>query len=242
MAKDFFAEKDDKEDPQLPEKVKVGEEEFTQDELKQAVGAYKLKKDVEEKFNTSLDKVYPEFTKKSQRLKELEEAEENRQKEIEEAKRKEEEETLARKKDAGEQLSPEEVRKIANEQGFVTDDNIIGKVLNILEGRRIMREARSLEKKGNPYDTDELPKFESGDMLNWMSTTPGMGNVTPEVAYKLRYEKEIDVWKSKVLSEARKKGLITETGSKPGGKEPAPIKVTDENLNEQVRAVLNREI
>lgn len=242
MAKDFFAGDDKGGETPPAEKVKIGEEEFTPEQLKEAVGAWKFKKEVEEKHNTSLDKVYPEFTKTTQRVKELEDAEEARKVRIAEKKAKQADEELSRKQKEGAQLSPAEIRKVAAEQGLITDDNLIGRVLNILEGRRIMREAYKLEKAGNPYNAEELPKFDVKDMLDWMSTTPGMGNVSPETAYKLRYEKDIDAWKSKTISEGKKKGLTTETGSKPGGKEPSPIKVTRENLTEQIRAAINREI
>ena len=65
---------DDPKDPVVvdqPTKIKVGEREYSESELADLVKMGELGREVEEKYNTKLDRVYPEFTKKSQRVREL---------------------------------------------------------------------------------------------------------------------------------------------------------------------------
>src|SRR3990167_4098217 len=52
--------------------ISVGDQSYSQEELNKLVGLGRIGLEAEEKFSTSLDKVWPEYTKKSQRVKELE--------------------------------------------------------------------------------------------------------------------------------------------------------------------------
>src|SRR3990167_1964780 len=70
MAEDTFFE-EGAEAPQEPSKVKVGEKEYSQDELSAIVGLGETAREIEEKQSTKLDKVFPEFIKSRQELKEL---------------------------------------------------------------------------------------------------------------------------------------------------------------------------
>ena len=45
------------------EKVKIGEQEYTQEELDRYVKLGKLAQEAEDKYNTKLDRVWPEYTK-----------------------------------------------------------------------------------------------------------------------------------------------------------------------------------
>ncbi len=69
---DFFNKPTDPDPNDEPEKISVGDKEYTQDELQELVTLGSLGKDAETKFNTKLDKVYPEYTRTTQRVKELE--------------------------------------------------------------------------------------------------------------------------------------------------------------------------
>src|SRR3990167_1493761 len=65
---DFFTKPEEKVEETQPEidKIKVGEEEYTQEELSKLVGLGKIGVEAEEKYNTKIDKIWPEFTKKTQ--------------------------------------------------------------------------------------------------------------------------------------------------------------------------------
>jgi len=48
----------------VEEKITLGENEYSQDELKELVNLGKIGKEAEEKYNTSIDKVWPEYSRK----------------------------------------------------------------------------------------------------------------------------------------------------------------------------------
>jgi len=68
----LFEKNNDQEQEEVVQNYKFGEEEYTQEQLEELVNFGKLAKEAEEKYDTKIDRVYPEFTKKSQKLKEYE--------------------------------------------------------------------------------------------------------------------------------------------------------------------------
>ena len=102
MADDLFGEKKEEEieEKQEPEKIKLGDKEYTQDELSKLVGLGEFAQEVETKQNRKLDKIYPDYVKATQRLSELE---------------KELEETKAPKAppSEGTELTPEQIKEQA---------------------------------------------------------------------------------------------------------------------------------
>ena len=73
MADDFFLEEPKTEEAETePEKIKLGEKEYTQDELSKLVGLGETANELETKWNTKIDRLYPEYTKATQERKELE--------------------------------------------------------------------------------------------------------------------------------------------------------------------------
>ena len=100
---------DVKVEPQEPEKVKVGEKEYTQEELTSVVGLGETAKEYETKWNRPIGEFYPDYTQKSQKLSEYE----KKEKEAQEIRLKE-------KVKAKEELSPEEAKKLALEEAGIT--------------------------------------------------------------------------------------------------------------------------
>ena len=73
MADDnFFKPEENAEVATEIEKVKVGEKEYSQDELSKLVGLGEKWTETETKFNTKMDRVVPEYTKATQKIKEYE--------------------------------------------------------------------------------------------------------------------------------------------------------------------------
>ena len=54
-----------------PQTIKVGEKEYTQEELSRKVGLGELADELESKWNTKIDRLYPEYTKSTQENTEL---------------------------------------------------------------------------------------------------------------------------------------------------------------------------
>src|SRR3990167_6585037 len=104
---DFFAEEDaqdEQPESQEPEKVKIGEKEYSQEDLAKLVGDGEKVAELEGKWNTKIDKLYPEYTKSRQELADL-----KKQQEEAIAKAKLE---IEQKAQQGQQLSPEEQDKL----------------------------------------------------------------------------------------------------------------------------------
>jgi len=232
MAKDDFFQEEEKEEVQQEvEKIKLGEDEYTQEELSKLVGIGKVGLEAQEKYKTDLTKVWPEYTKKSQKLIEAEE----RLKEYEER----EKQTLTEKAAQGAELTPEEIKKQAlaqaEELGLIHRGNVTQFVNQVLAAKDLINEAEGIideaKEQGKPVTTvDEL--------LRYMDET---GFKSPSKAYKDMFEGELDQWKEQQLMKVKQPGLVTESFSTAGAKQPEPVKVTKDNLNALIREAMNRE-
>lgn len=216
-------------DTTTDEKIKVGEKEYSQDELNNIVNLGETAHEFETKWNRKIDQFYPDYTQKSQRLAELERQEADRAKA-----------ELDRKAQEG-NLSPEEERRLAldkaKEWGFVTRDDFeteVNKtVLNTLAAKEIISTAQTVisgaVEKGQPKETVD-------GLIAYMQET---GVRDPEKAYKLKHEAEIDTWKEAQLGKIKQPGLDTQTGSSAGAKQPpAPTIPTKDTLNSEVERFL----
>lgn len=211
---DFFNDKGEKveDQNQEPQKIKVGEKEYNQDELDQIVQLGETAREFETKWNRKIDQFYPDYTQKSQRLAELEREKQAR-----------EEAELRAKQEQG-NLSPEDARRVALEEarklGLITkeefDTEVNKAVASALAVKDIIDDANFVieeaAEKGQPKTTTE-------QLLRYMEEN---GIRKPEAAYKLMFEKELDAWKEKQLEKTKQPGLDTQTGSQPGSKQPEP--------------------
>jgi hypothetical protein len=211
------------EDKVVEEKIKIGEEEFDAEELKDLVGKGRFAKEVEEKYNTKLDKVWPEYTRTTQELKALREEKETWEKQKEET-------SLKPQSEMSEAELITQAKEQAKKLGLLTVDDIDTKVSAYVEQREKAKEILdSCQKLEGEFDgKDGRPKFETQSMLEYMRDE---GIKDPQKAYKLKFEDEIDQWKQQQLSGAKKKGIYTEQGLS-GNKEPPVVKLTRDNLKE----------
>lgn len=228
---DFFKEDEQKEESNI-EKIKLGDREYTQDELTELVGLGEKTREIESSMNTKIDRVYPEYTKSQQRLKEYE----NKLREIEEAK--------SRAPELNED-SIRQAREAAKKIGIVTEDaftDFMGKhfrnfFIQERAAEKLVEECQDLEGKYN--GNDGLPKFKTEKVLEWMKEN---GSRNPEQAYKMMNEKEIDDWKARKLAESKRQGLVTETSGEAGGKIPPKVSVNRDNIEELMREALEGKI
>lgn len=239
MADDFF-NKDEEKEEEKGEVVKIGDKEYSQEELSSLVGLGETAKEYQEKWNRPIKDFYPDYTKKSQKLAELErkaEEWEKTQAEMEKAK-------LEAKAQEGE-LSPEEARKVALKQakeiGIVTQDEFdsaVNKaVASAMAGKQLIEDTQvAVEEAKEKYGI----KTTYEDVLKYMDKE-GFTNVKPEKAIKFMFEPEIDSWKEKQLKNIKPEGLETQAESTAGGKQaPEPSKLTRDNLAEAIQASLTR--
>lgn len=215
------------------QKIKLGEQEFDPSELEDLVSKGKLVNEVETKYNTKIDRVFPEYTKATQELKELR----TQADELKQLK-----EQMARQTDPGSQFTPDQIEQARKQLETILGGRVITEKdwetrLNerdqLKEATRIVESdikdvLADIKKSGKPEATRE-------ELLQYMNDT---GIVKAESAYKQMKEAELDDWKMKQLQSGKRLGLHTITTSSPGSKEPAPVRPTLQNLQQLTHEAL----
>lgn len=240
---DFFEENKDEaeEQPEVKEevkeeveKIKLGEDEYTQEELKKYVDLGKIGVEAEEKYNTSIDKVWPEFGRKSNELKETQTKLEELQKSLEQKAEPENKDVEVAKQDA---------REAAKKLGISLDDDFDKKLegafrkhyLQEREAEKLIEGATKLEKEID--GTDGRPKFEPEKVLTFMSQNAGFKDLNK--AYEAMNPNEMAEWRANKILEGKKKGIITQE-STPSNKQPESVRITQDNLQSLISEVINQ--
>jgi hypothetical protein len=229
----FFNKQDEEQqDQEVQDKIKIGDNEYDPTELEAALKRAKEVEELEKKYNTKVDKVWPEYGKSQSRLKEMEE------------------ELASLKTQATQQpseYSPDQVaqaREAAKKIGLITDDAFADTLAkHFRDLYRQEREAEKILDKGKELETkidgsDGRPKFVLEDVLNHMAET---GIKDLEKAYKDRYENELDQWKTKQLNR-QKLSFVSDDSPTITNREPEPVKITDDNIDNLVMQGLRGEL
>ena len=208
------------------QKVKVGEKEYTQEELSKLVGLGEIGAEAEERYNIKLDGVWPKFGQAIDQVKKLEA-------ELEQTKQ-----TQA-PKDPNAEPTPEEIAKQAKEEakklGLLTVDDINQYIEREIDLRELKKDVLTVvEEAEEKYGI----KTSEDAIVNHMYET---GIKNPQKALKDLYEEKIDAWKEQQLQSLKKPGMATETTTTAGAKEPSVEPVTRDNLSARIDEVLNRE-
>lgn len=222
-----------------PQSIKLGDKEYTQEELQEAVGARQLVRELEEKWDTKIDKVYPKFTQVSTRAKELED-------ELNQYKQRESQKSALQDSDISDEAKAE-ARGAAKKLGILTKDDLaeLGYVSKAdfknfyaeqRESERLLENMNRLQEEIN--GKDGRPAFKTADVLDFMAEKR---LTDPQIAYKLMYEDKLDAWKEKRIAEVKKPGLVTDTSSSVGVKMPEEVKITKANRDDLLRAALRGE-
>lgn len=224
------------------QKISVGGEDYSQEELDRLVGLGKIGLEAEEKYNTRLDKVWPGFTKGQQDLKEAKQ-------ELLELRNKpaptpaapaaelsiEDEITQAKALDAAKKLGIL-TKEDLEAAGYVSKEDLSTHVQEVLAGQKLAEKTLGLEKEID--GSDGRPAFVANDVLSYMEEK-GYGNLDPEVAYEMLHRDALDTWKVDKATQLKKSksagfGTIDESAA-GGAKEPEPLKVTHDNFDEMVK-------
>jgi hypothetical protein len=225
--KNFFEEPQE-EIQEEPQTFKLGDKEYSQDDLSRLVGLGEIASEAEEKYKTKIDRVWPEYTKATQKMSDYE-------RKIAELEAKVTQPT--QQQPSNMELTAEQkalARKQIEDLGF-GQDNFRAIVREELAAKELLSDIDSLmfdaKENGQPVTTQR-------ELLQHMSET---GIKNPAKAYKDMFETELDAIKEKKIAEIRPQGMTTTHGSQAGGKQPAPVKVTRANLNDLVASALGRE-
>ena len=206
MPQDDFFKVDPVEQPQQEQtqeteevqKIKVGEAEYTQDELDRLVGLGKTAETYEKQYNTKFDKAWSAYGKTTQELKEAKErlAEYEKQKELQ--------------KSSQQQLSPEQIEQAKQQLvqllggNPITEQNYAKFYVSMREGEKLLDECTNYETEIN--GEDGRPKFNKDEIIEYMSET---GIRKPLAAYRDKYENELKSWETNQLQNAKGKQMYT---------------------------------
>ena len=224
-----------------------GEKQYSQEEVEKLVSLGQVAEEMESKWNRKIDDLYPEFTRRSQTLVEIEEQNKLLQEQLDAISTSTAQNKLANNED----LSPEErtrlIREEAKKAGLVTQDDFDDYYMQRRE-REVQEDiARSLVDKAEDFldsqAKDGKPKATIDQLIGYMQEN-GIGydgsRPTYETAYKLMYEKELDDIKSRQLSSLRPSGMYTTESSTAGGKIPEQRAINSSNLSAVLHEVIER--
>ncbi len=216
---------------QAPEQIIINGQEYTPEDATHLIELGNKWKETESKLNTSLDKVYPEYTKTTQRNKDLEAelaAERTKREALEKSQKQElPQDIVAIRKNAREVgLADVDYLK---EQGYMTKTEM-DEYFNQKQNQQklvenILTKASGLEKTIDgsdgrvPFDSDAVLAYASAYNIDDL-----------EEAYDKMNNKGNAKWKEAQLEKEQRPGLTTL--GKGGKKEPERVKITDDNFKE----------
>lgn len=221
--------------------IKIGDKEYTPEQLQEMVGKAQSVSELEQKYNTSFDKVWPDYGRTKNEMKKKEE--EWAQKEEEYKKQLE-----SRNSNSGTYSEAEiaAARKEAKVLGIVTQEDLDAyfqekfpkafekQYLTQRQVDEVMGKARKLQEEYN--GEDGRPKFVQDEVIDYMKSE---GIRDPEKAYKLMHEQELDKWKSEQVSKSKPRDFFTEESSQAGvDRQPDDDPVTKDNFGDRLQEVL----
>lgn len=223
MADSFFNKEDDK-----PEVIKLGDKEFTQEELNAKIGLAEKIEALEKAQGQPVDEIVKSWGQRGNAIGDLKHQLEEKEKALEAATRKPTnvEWTQEMKDQAKAQL--EELLGGAP----VTNKGLEDWYNQRRYAEKVVEQSEKLEKEID--GSDGRPKFVMEDVIKHMGES---GFKDPMKAYKDLHDQELDAWAKKELESAKGKSTFTNTnGTKD--KQPEPLKVTKANLSDLVGEAL----
>jgi hypothetical protein len=211
MSDDFFNDAAKTADTQVdePQKIKLGDEEFSQDELQKLVGLGKIGLEAEQKYKTRIDRVWPQFQSIVNEKRELEEKLKAKEAPVRE------EVKAPNQTFTPEQIKAEALRQ-AEELG-IGPQAMRKTVMEVIQGQNLINDISNVI---DNMTGEGLPSTTTEDILNHMQET-GIRN--PEKAYKDMFEKEWLESQSEKIQSIKHKGMPSVTSSSAGSKQPAPL-------------------
>ena len=189
-------------------KIKIGAEEYDPAEAERLMNLGKIAHEAETKYNTKIDKVWPQYQRTQSEIEKLRsEMEEVRQSSRRSTSTPEEEdfETQAQK-----------ARAAAKELGIVTKDELDSYYKTRKAEDDLISEIKGLQSQIN--GEDGRPAFDPEEIVYHMRET---GITNPLRAYKDKYEKQLDEWRvGQIMREKRGGGFYTTQNTGPVSKAP----------------------
>lgn len=224
MADEFFNEPNEQE----VEKIRLGDEEFSQEELSRLVGLGKIGDEAEKKYHTKLDRVWPQFQTVINEKKALE----DRLKQEDEIKARVAEQTKTpEREDPNRKLSEVEIKEMALKQAEalgIGPQAIRNTVMELLQGQQLLSDINNVIDSNT---SEGLPDATPEDIIKHMQES-GIRN--PQKAYQDMFEKEWLESQTEKLAKIKSNGMPTISSSSAGSKQPPAVKITTANLEQMV--------
>jgi len=201
-----------------PEKVKLGEQEYTTEELSELVGLGSRAREIGEAHG-GFDKFVTEYGRKSERIGEL---------------KKELESLSSQKVVEPEETSIEQAREAARKLGIVLKDDLDGYYQNRRGAEKLLENCQTLETKLD--GSDGRPKFETERVLEFMNQNTGFTD--PMRAYEAMHLDEVSSWKAEQINKSRTTGISTVTETVTN-KMPESVRATKDNLYDLIKEQIN---
>jgi hypothetical protein len=208
-------------EPTAPEKIKLGEEEYTQEQLSELVGLGKIGKEFSEKWDRPIEKMWPAFNEEHKELLDLRE------------RVKQPVAPVAPTPDVSQEDIKAQALAQAKELGLVTVDNINDYIESRIGAHRLLDDVEYLKETAN---VDGKPVPDEDALLNYMARE-GIRN--PNTAYELLYKKELGDWEKQQVETIKQPGFTTQEPQGGPKTPPETTPTTRDNLSERIRASLN---
>lgn len=212
-----------------PETIKLGEKEYSTEELNKLVGLGEQAVELETRWDTKLDRLMPEYSKTREEIKTLKQQQEEASKaHVEE------------KQTKGEELTEEEQIAYAKGQlkklNVMTNDDFEDQYAKRRSGEKLYEKVQGVVANAQK---EGLPKVTEEELITFMINR-GLNGADPQDGYELMFKKQIREIEMQKLQELKPAGLQTQTGSTAGAKTPTPVTITKDNLGDMLTSVLTR--
>lgn len=234
MADNFFEDPNAQiEQPEVsvePEKIKLGEKEYTQDELQRLVGLGEIGVEAEKQYKTSIKSVWPKYQQVINEKRELEQRfnqTEEQRKAYEEQVRKFEAESTPKQSvtPAQPQFTPEQIREAALKQAEelgIGPQAIRKTVMEVIQGQTLINDISASIDEG----TEEgwIKDTDKATVENVLAHMQQEGIRNPMKALRDMFEDDYVQAQAEKLSKLRegREGLPTIQSSTAGAKQPTP--------------------
>ncbi len=222
-----------------PLKVTINGVDYDPAEAQELIETGRHTREMEKKFNTSIDKVWPAYGQSQTTLTEIQKQKEALEKQVEEFKKKQEEGTdtpkdLIKAKEAARALGIP-LREDLEKEGYIRKDDLDKYLTERDEQKKqvdkVLAEADKLVTEID--GSDGRPAFNKKAVLAYAST---YGFSDLKEAYEDMHTDKIKAWKDAQIEAERAKSLRTMGGGDK--KNPKAPRVTDDNLKEMLNETL----
>lgn len=222
---------------EVPSQIVINGEQYDPTEAQELIGKGKLTREYEQKWNTSLDRVWPEYGQLSQERKQWMTEKETLQRQIQEFQTKQQQGTDTGVDEAKAKEAARKLGIILNEDleksGYIKKDELPKYFQQFQsEQEAVQSVIKEADRLASEIDgTDGRPRFNKKAVLAYAKSY-GFDDLNK--AYEDMHEDQIKAWKKEQIEAKKNPGLKT-LRVQGGKKEPDKVSVNDDNINDLLK-------